>query len=102
MREPFVLQRQESTALGGGATQTAYVNHSTGRCFFKPLSGSERLYAERVDAITSNRAIMRYRADIKESDRLVIRGRAYNIRFINNIEFRNRWLEINLDGGVAT
>lgn len=102
LREPFIIQSQELTAIGGGATATEYVATGFGKCQFKPLSGSERLYAERIDAVTRNRALMRYRPSLKESDRLVIRGRAYNIRFINNIEFRNRWLEIDLDGGVAT
>lgn len=38
---------------------------------------------------------------LTERDRAVIGGRAYNIRFINNLELRNRWLEIDLAGGVA-
>jgi hypothetical protein len=41
-------------------------------------------------------------AGLLESDRVVIRTKAHNIRFINNVEFADRWLEIMVDGGVAT
>jgi len=33
---------------------------------------------------------------------VLIRSKAHNIRFINNVEFRNQWLEILVDGGVAS
>jgi len=102
LRESVELQRQETVSIGGGATEISYVTYATARGFMKPLSGGERLYAERLDAQTRNRLILRYRSDIVESDRAVIRGRAYNITWINNLEFRNRWLEIDLSGGVAT
>jgi len=46
--------------------------------------------------------VTRYFAGLVESDRVVIAGRRYNIVFINNVELRNRWVEIDLDGGVAT
>ena len=39
---------------------------------------------------------------IKEADRVLFRGLVYNIAWINNVEFADRWLEIDLTGGVAT
>jgi hypothetical protein len=32
---------------------------------------------------------------------VVIEGRAYNITFVNDVERRKRWYEIDLAGGVA-
>jgi len=32
----------------------------------------------------------------------VIDGKARNIRFMDNVDFLDRWLEITCDGGVAT
>ena len=100
LRTPFELRRQLKSDIGGGATALTYQRYAAGRCKFVPLSGGERLYAERIDATTRNRAVIRYRADIADSDQFVAAGRVYNIRFINNLEMRNRWLELDLDGGV--
>ena len=102
LREPIEIQSQVRTDIGGGATDITYTNRVNLRGYFKPISGNERLYAERLDATTRNRLVIRYRSDLTESDRVIIRGRAYQIRSIINIEFRNKFLEIDLDGGVAT
>ena len=102
MREPVEIQEQTKSDVGGGATSVTYTNKANVRGFVKPLSGGERLYAERLDAQTKYRLVIRYRSDLTESDRVVIRNRAYQIRFINNLEFRDKWLEIDLDGGVGT
>lgn len=101
LREPVEFQRQVKTDIGGGATTITYVKRVDLRGHFKPMSGSERMYVERIDATTRNRLIIRHRTDLLESDRVIVRGRAYQIRFINNMEFRNKFLEIDLDGGVA-
>jgi SPP1 family predicted phage head-tail adaptor len=101
LREPVEFQEMQTVDIGGGATERQFVTKFTTRGYMKPMSGSERLYAERLDAQTRNRLVIRYRADVTESDRVIIRGRAYQVRFISNVEFRNRWLEIDLDGGVA-
>ena len=102
LREPVEFQSQVKTDIGGGATTITYVKRVSLRGHFKPMSGNERLYSERIDATTRNRLIIRYRTDLLESDRVIVRSRAYQIRFINNLEFRNKFLEIDLDGGVAT
>ena len=102
LRTPVEIQRQETVSIGGGATEISYVTYATTMGHMKPLSGNERLYAERLDAQTRNRLLIRYREGLVESDRVVIRGRAYNIRALINLEFRDRWWEIHLDGGVAT
>ena len=101
LREPIEIQSQVRTDIGGGATDITYTNRADVRGHFKPMSGNERLYAERIDATTRNRLIIRYRTDVKESDQVIVRSRAYQIRFINHLEIRNKFLEIDLDGGVA-
>jgi hypothetical protein len=30
-----------------------------------------------------------------------VRGRAYQVRFINNVDFDDKWLEISAEVGVA-
>ena len=102
LRTPVQFQRQETVSIGGGASEIQYVNDGQTMGYMKPLSGSERLYAERLDAQARNRLIIRYRTGLTESHRAVIDGRAYNIRALLDLESRKRWLEVDLDGGVAT
>lgn len=104
LREPVTFQRKSRVANGtGGFTETwAALAGSATRAYPKALSGTERFASDRVEASTRWRIVTRYFAGLKEEDRIVMRGRAYNIRFINNVELRDRWLEIDVDGGVAT
>lgn len=102
LREPVTFEKQVTSDIGGGASQISYKARFSTRCKFESMSGSERLYAARIDATTKNRIVIRCRSDVIDSDRVLIRGRYYKIRFIDNIELRDKWLRIDLDGGVAT
>lgn len=98
------FQRKTRTPDGGGGWSEPWANlaGAATRCSFKMLGGGERWQAMRAEATTRNRMVCRYFADLVEADRVVIGGRAYNITAIDNVELRNRWLVIDLDGGVAT
>lgn len=104
LRTVCQFQRKARTPDGAGGFTEAWANlaGAATRCQFKALSGGERWMAQRVEATTRNRIVCRYFSGLLEADRVVIGGRAYNIRFINNVELRNRWYEIDLDGGVAS
>lgn len=100
LRKRAELQHADVTDLGSGASEISYTAYATVWCALTPLSGNEVLKAMRVDAQTRNRMVMRYRSDVRESDRVVIGGRVYVITFVQNVEYNNVWLLIDLDGGV--
>lgn len=105
LREPISIERASRTSDGaGGYTDDVWsqVSGSPERAYVKALSGSERFASDRVEATTRWRITLRYFAGLKESDTVVFRSRRYNVRFINNMELRDQWLAIDLDGGVAT
>jgi len=104
LREPVTFQRMTRTTDGaGGQTQTwATIAGAPTRAYVKAASGSERFAHDRVEAIVKLKLTTRYTSTLRESDRVLIRGKAHNIRFLNNLEFRNQWLEIGVDGGVAS
>ncbi len=104
LREPVSFERATKTPDGaGGYTETwAAISGAPTRAHVKALSGSERFASDRIEATTRYRIVVRYCDGLLESDRVAIRARVYNTRFINNVEFADRWLEIDLDGGVAT
>lgn len=104
LREPVTFQRatKESDGAGGYSEVWKPLAGASDMAHVKALSGSERFASERVEASTSWRITVRYFDGLLESDRVVIRDRAHNIRFINNLELRDQWLQIDLSGGVAT
>jgi SPP1 family predicted phage head-tail adaptor len=103
LREPVTFQRKTLTSDGaGGMTQTwATVSAAPTRAYVLPVSGSERYTSDRVEATVRLRLVVRYTSGLLESDRVQIRNKVHNIRFIDNIEFANKWLQIDVDGGVA-
>jgi SPP1 family predicted phage head-tail adaptor len=103
LRTAVTFQRKTRVANGsGGFTDTwATLSGAATRAHVKALSGYERLQSDRLNAETKERLYCRYFAGLTPADRVQIDGRLYQIRFINNLERRNRWLEMDLEGGVA-
>lgn len=101
---PITVQRSTKTSDGaGGFTETwASLAGAPSRAFVRTVSGREVFANDRTEARPSLRIVTRYNASIIEADRIVIRGKAYNITALNNMEFQDKWLEIDLSGGVAT
>ena len=104
LSEPITVQRATLTTDGaGGQTQSwATLSGSPTKAWIMPLSGSEQYRFDRMEANVKLKLVVRYTSSIQEKDRIVIRSRNYNVRFLNNIEFADKWLEIYVDGGVAT
>lgn len=98
------FQRRSLTSDGaGGQTETwAAISGAPTRAHIKPLSGRERFVSDRIESTLRLRVLVRYSTAINEVDRVLIRGQAHQIRFINNLEFADRWLQIDCEGGVAT
>jgi len=103
LREPVTFERKTRTGDGSGGFTEAWstIAGAPTRAMVKALSGSERWASQRVEATASHKIVIRYFADLSAADRAVIRGRAYNIRFVNNVDFADQWLEITADLGVA-
>jgi len=103
LKEAVTFERVTNTADSYGARlQTwATITGAPTRAMVKPMSGSERWASERTEATSTHKIVCRYFADLTEKDRVVIRNRAYNIRFIANVDFDDQWLEITAQLGVA-
>lgn len=103
LREPVTFERATRVGDGaGGQTQTwAAISGAPTRAMVKNTSGRESFAHGRVEAVPRLKVVTRYHAGLLESDRVVIRGKAHNIIRIDNVEFRNKWLEITCDGGAT-
>lgn len=103
LHEPVTFQRRTLTSDGaGGQTEEwAAISGAPTRASVKPVGGSERYASDRTEAIVRLRLITRYSTLIREGDRVKIRDKVHNIRFLDNVEFADKWLQIDVDGGVA-
>lgn len=104
LRTPVAFERKTNVADGAGGWTTSWapIAGTPTRARVEGLSGSERLMAQRVDATTSDKLICRYVAGISAADRVLVDGEPYRITWVDNVERRNKWLEMRLSGGVAT
>ena len=102
LREPLTVQRKAAVSDGMGGQTVTWVTLYTLRGHVSPLSGREALQAMQLQDSITHRVYVRYRSDLKPSDRLLMRGQPMQIRAALNLEMRDRWLELACDSGVAT
>jgi SPP1 family predicted phage head-tail adaptor len=102
LRHSIVFERETRTADGAGGSSIVWGTVATVRAFVRPMSGSESVHAQRLEARITHRVFIRYRNDLLTSDRISFGGRLMQIRALINLEERNRWLEIHAEEGVAT
>jgi SPP1 family predicted phage head-tail adaptor len=103
LREPVTFERVTETVDAYGARLRAWgpIAGAPSRAMVRPLSGGERYASARTEATSTHRVVVRYFEGLTERDRVVIRARPYNIRFIANVDMADRWLEISVELGAS-
>jgi len=104
MREPVTFQRMgAATNVDGNVVSGSWatIAGAPERGMVRPLSGYESSQAQRLGAEVKLLIVVRYTDAIAEADSVLIRGLRHNIRYIKNVDFANKWLEIDVQGGVA-
>lgn len=97
----ITLQRQVLTSDGqGGATKT-WSDLATVWALARARSGAEVAKMGRVEATALYLFVIRYKAGLLASDRIVWGSKNYNIRAINENSARRLFLEIDAEVGVA-
>ena len=102
LRHTATVQRASLSVNGSGGRAKTWATLLTIRCAVVNKGGLERVTADRVDASRRVEFTCRYFAGLLEGDRIVFNGLAHNIRYIDNVEYANRWMIVNCDQGVAT
>lgn len=103
-RHPVAVQRATYTvdAAGGAATVWADVI-SPLFCDVENTTGKE-VYGEaqpgRLRTVQTFNFTTWYRDDIDQTDRLVFDGKLWNIRQINDLDLRHKFLQIVAESGV--
>jgi SPP1 family predicted phage head-tail adaptor len=102
LRTPVQFQRLVRTADGAGGFAQSWqaIKGAPTRAHVKSMSGNERFASARVEATATHKVTIRFFVGLTEADAVVFDGRRANIRFINNVEQRNRWLVLDVQTGV--
>jgi len=100
-RHTIIIERGVKTPDGSGGNTIVWGTIKTLRAKISPISGRERVYAQRLEADTTHRIMLRYTPGILPSDRINFNGRYFQIRALLNLEEANRFLEISAEEGVA-
>ena len=98
----FESQTATDDGAGGRTMAWAAVSGAPTKCHFKQSGGSEAWRDERLNAQARAKVVVRYNSSITEKMRVTIGGKAHQIRSIDNVEQKSRWLEIAVERGVAT
>jgi len=94
LRHRVTLQRYTDTTDTDGFTTQQWQDVATVWAAVENLYGREYWEAAAVQAENTVKFTIRYRAGIETSMRIAFRGKIYNIISVDNIKYRNEYLEI--------
>jgi SPP1 family predicted phage head-tail adaptor len=95
------FKREVTTSDGMGGQTHSFTEIATVWALVRPMSGREREQAQRLNAQSNYLMVIRNRDDIDETHVAEWDGVTFNIRFAK-AKARSRWLEIEVERGVAS
>jgi head-tail adaptor len=98
----FQAKTQTPNGTGGFTEEWTAIEGAATSAFVMAVSGNETFASDRVEARSGWRVICEYFAGLTEVHRVLIGGKAHNIRFVNDWEKRGVWLIVDVEAGVAT
>ena len=99
LRESITVQKEVNVPGGMGGQDLTWEDRFTARAGIKMLSGKEQYQHDKLEVRATHKFTMRYNSTLIESDRIVHRGVTYDIKAIDNVEFRNKWLIVTAERG---
>ena len=90
-----------TTPDGAGGFTTSLASYANTKGHVRVMSGLEKLASERVESHVKLTAVIRYRLDVRASDVASIDGVDYNIVAVYDVEFKRKWLKLDLALGSA-
>lgn len=102
LRTRVQLQSKTRTPDASGGFDVDWATYATIKANVVVRPGREAVSADRLSSTQMIRAVIRFRADVNETDRAIIAGKAHQIRSVSNIDMRDKWMELDLEQGVAT
>lgn len=92
----IVVERVTQTPNGMGGWSESWQPHLTINGRIRPLSGDERLSADKVTVYATHK-LYTFLYDITEKDRVVFEGQVYDVKAVINPMTLNRFLQVDLE-----
>jgi SPP1 family predicted phage head-tail adaptor len=96
------VETPTESADGFGGYTDAWANKAYLWCKVDDTGGSESLTNGRLETDTSAVFVTQFRSDISTLDRLILDGVTFNIRRVENVERKSRYLRLYGESGVTT
>lgn len=100
MTELIELHSLTHTADGMGGATRAWTKYADVWAHIRPLTGSEKQDADRIEGISKFLVVIRNRDDVRDTHKIVWGARELNVRFIHARGPRELYLEIEAELGV--
>lgn len=94
MRHRIILQKITATPNENGFESEVTEEYKTVWAAVSNLQGREFFAAAQVNVESTVKFTIRYLAGIDPAMRIIFKGKAYNITAIDNIKYKNRYIEI--------
>ena len=101
LRHQIELQKPTNTRDAGGGITESFTTLANLFAKIENKRGTESLRQGQVKEQTTHVFTIRYRKDIGTNYRILYDDDFYNIRYINNIDHRDRYLEVECELGVT-
>jgi SPP1 family predicted phage head-tail adaptor len=102
MRQRVTLQSQNLVPDGAGGNVLGWVDSATVFANITPLSGLEKVQAEKLVSQVTHRVLVRAGLSVSAGQRLVWRGKALSIISVLNLAARDKMLVLLCVEGAAT
>lgn len=94
MRHRITLQKKVDVTDADGFTTQQWQDVATVWAAVENLHGREYWEAASVQAENTVKFTIRFRPDVEQTMRILFKGKVYNILSIDNIKYRNEFIEI--------
>lgn len=93
----ITIEKRTTTSNEFGETIETWSTRATVWAQARPLTGTERERPESTQGRANYAFVIRYRDDVLTTDRIMWRGRAFNVRFISDSGPRAIYLSIDAE-----
>jgi len=94
LRYRITLQKKIDITDNEGFTKPDWDDVATVWAAVENLHGREYWEAAAIQAENTVKFTIRYRPDVDQTMRIIFRGKVYNILSVDNIKYRNEFIEI--------
>jgi SPP1 family predicted phage head-tail adaptor len=101
LQHHVTVQRLTLVPDGGGGGQSVWATLYQPWAYITPVGTWEKMSGMQLESPITHSIYIRYYDDINPRDRIVHRGRIFNIRSIIDMEEKKIFLELKCEEGVA-